>query len=448
MAILIRIFLIVLFVVILVINRRSCKNGIILFWASLFIVPSVLLNVHIISFINVYNLQILIISIFFFLNKSNRKDIILFCRSYNIPILVLLGVYLTIILFSEKVPLKSQIYSLLKEILEILIIIETLIVAKKNHLLIRQIYFILPILILCNVVYSIIYEIGLRTNPAGLPLYILLGKENNEYLADMIDVSRGIMDFRLQSIFGHPLSLGQYFLLIVPMFLCKTKYLDERIKWLSVVFLCVMIFLSGTRGALFPLIFIFGLYLIKQKVQFVYKMFFMLPFLIVLYSLIPLQLQRNIDKYVDSFTTYIQFWNDKKQSKSEIGGSSMSMRFEQFAAANDEIKNNPLFGEGREYREYYQEKYNQQHPKLLGYESFVLLQLVEQGWIGLCVFIVLILYMYYIFKKSHCNIWILKLLFIAFFLSTLMTGIRQFSFLILGMSAIVITTSQNRKTLI
>lgn len=448
MAVLIKIFLIVFFVIVLIINRCSCKNGIILFWASLFTVPSILLNVHIISFINVYNLQILIISIFFFLDKNNRKDIISFCRSYSIPIFVLLGVYLTIIFFSEKVPLKSQIYSLLKELLEILVIIETLIVAQKNHLLIRQIYIILPILILCNVVFSIIYEIGLRTNPAGLPLYILLGKDNNEYLADMIDVSRGIMDFRLQSIFGHPLSLGQYFLLIVPVFFCKNKYLDERIKWLFIMLLCVMIFLSGTRGALFPLIFILSLYLIKGKFRFAYKLILMLPFLIVLYSFTPPQLQRNIDKYVDSFTTYIQFWNDKKQSKSEIQGSSMSMRFEQFAAANDEIRNNPLFGEGRGYREYYQEKHNQLHPKLLGYESFVLLKLVEQGWIGLCVFIVLILYMYYIFKKSHCNTWILQLLFIAFFLSTLMTGIRQFSFLILGMSAIVITTSQNRKTLI
>ena len=122
----------------------------------------------------------------------------------------------------------------------------------------------------------------------------------------------------------------------------------------------------------------------------------------------------------------------------------MSMRFEQFVAANNEIRNNPLFGEGRGYREYYQEKHNQLHPKLLGYESFVLLKLVEQGWVGLFMFIILILYMYYVFKKSHCNTWILQLLFIAFFLSTLMTGIRQFSFLVLGLSAIIISqTSSN-----
>ena len=104
------------------------------------------------------------------------------------------------------------------------------------------------------------------------------------------------------------------------MFFCKNKYLDERIKWLFIMLLCVMIFLSGTRGALFPLIFILSLYLIKGKFRFAYKLILMLPFLIVLYSFTPPQLQRNIDKYVDSFTTYIQFWNDKKQSKRQKHG--------------------------------------------------------------------------------------------------------------------------------
>ena len=130
-------------------------------------------------------------------------------------------------------------------------------------------------------------------------------------------------------------------------------------------------------------------------------------------------------------------------AKSEIEGSSMSMRFEQFEAANDEIKDNPLFGKGRIYREYYQDHHNQLHPKLLGYESFVLLKLVEQGWIGLCMFILLIFYMYRIFKKTYCNVWILQLLFIAFFLSTLMTGIRPFSFLILGMSAVIVSNQKS-----
>ena len=158
-----------------------------------------------------------------------------------------------------------------------------------------------------------------------------------------------------------------------------------------------------------------------------------LPFLIVFYTFMPLQTQRNIDKHFISFTTYIQFWDDTKQNKSEIKGSSMSMRFEQFEAANDEIKDNPLFGKGRTYRDYYQEEHNQLHPKLLGYESFALLKLVEQGWIGLCMFVALILYMYHIFKKTCCNVWILQLLFIVFILSTLMTGIRPFSFLLLGL---------------
>ena len=351
----------------------------------------------------------------------------------------MLIVYVSITIFSSDVPLYRQISNLLQELLEILIIIESFIIAQKNNYFVQQLCVILSILILCNVVYSAVCEILLRINFAGVPLYALIGQENNEYYIDMVNAQRGTMAFRLQSIFGHPLSLGQYFLLLVPIFLCKSQILNEKYRWLIIILLSVSIFLSGTRGALFPLILILGLYLIKKKIRLVYKLILALPFLIVFYTFMPLQTQRNIDKHFISFTTYIQFWDDTKQNKSEIKGSSMSMRFEQFEAANDEIKDNPLFGKGRTYRDYYQEEHNQLHPKLLGYESFALLKLVEQGWIGLCMFVALILYMYHIFKKTCCNVWILQLLFIVFILSTLMTGIRPFSFLLLGLSAVIIS---------
>lgn len=444
MAVILKVFIAVYLVIFLIVTRYSCKNGIIFFWASLFIVPSLLLlNTYIISFINVYLLQIIIISISFVLHKEYRKALFSFFYNNKKPILTLIIAYISIIIFSSTVPLNHQICNLLQELLEISIIVESLIVAQKNNLFVRKLCIVLSILILCNIVYSFVCEIFLRTNFAGTPLYLLMGQEDNKYYTDMINIQRGIMDFRLQSIFAHPLSLGQYFLLLVPIFLCKSQMLNERFRWFMIILLSIGIFLSGTRGALFPLLLIIGLFLMKEKIRFVYKLILMLPFLIVLYTFMPFNFQRDVDKYFTSFATYIQFWDDTKQSKSEIEGSSMSMRFEQFEAANDEIKDNPLFGKGRIYREYYQDHHNQLHPKLLGYESFVLLKLVEQGWIGLCMFILLIFYMYRIFKKTYCNVWILQLLFIAFFLSTLMTGIRPFSFLILGMSAVIVSNQKS-----
>ena len=153
----------------------------------------------------------------------------------------------------------------------------------------------------------------------------------------------------------------------------------------------------------------------------------------------------SINQQTSDFLTYIQFWDDRKQNKSNLSGSSVSMRLEQFEAATNEIKNNPLFGRGRVYREYYQNQHSQMHPKLLGYESFILLILVEQGWIGLLFFIIITFSMYQIFRKRTNNVTILRLIFIAYILSTLITGIRPYTFLILGLTASILINSKNIK---
>lgn len=448
MSIYIQVFIICYFVLYIIINKLSTKNGIIMFWISLFIIPYPILSLSFISFFQFITIEIIISSFSFWCNYIYRKELLCFCRKKIKSIIALIIVYSSLILFSETVPYKDQFYNLLNELLFFLIIIETFIFA--SHSKDNKTYLIKAITysLLINIVYSLICEAYLQINFAGRPLYILLGMDSNEYLIDMIESARGVFSFRMQSTFGHPLSLGQYFLILVPIYFCSSSNIGNKIRITTIIFLIISIFLSGTRGAIFPFILIATIFLIKfSKIKLMKYGLLSFCLLIIIYTLLPIKAQVSINQQMSDFSTFIQFWDDKKQNKSNVSGSSISMRIEQFDAATNEIRNNPLFGKGRAYREYYQNQHSQLHPKLLGFESFVLLKLVEQGWIGLVFFIIIIFTMYKIFKERTYNIIILKLIFIAYILSTLITGIRPYSLLILGLTASILAiNSKDIKT--
>lgn len=126
----------------------------------------------------------------------------------------------------------------------------------------------------------------------------------------------------------------------------------------------------------------------------------------------------------------------------------MEMRVDQFKAAQIEITNNICFGKGKGYREFYQNKYHTLHPKLLGYESLLILKLVEEGYIGLLFYLMMIGYLYIFFRKKTYNTKLLSLLYFAYILSTVMTGIRPHSLLILGLTSIVIISTSPKKRII
>lgn len=445
MSIYIQFFIICYFILYIIINKLSAGYGIIMFWISLFIIPYPILSFSFISFFQFTTIEIIISSFSFWCNSTYRKEISSFCKKKKKLIIVLLTVYLSLIIFSETVPYKDQLYNLFNELLTFLIITETFIFTSYSKQNKTKLLKAVTYSLLINIVYSFICEAYLQINFAGGPLYILLGMDSNEYLIDMIESARGVFSFRMQSTFGHPLSLGQYFLVLVPIYFCSLSGIGNKTRITTLILLVISIFLSGTRGAIFPLLVIAIIFLIRvSKIKLLKYSLLSFCFLTITYTLLPIKKQMFINQQISNFSTYIQFWDDKKQNKSNVGGSSVSMRLEQFEAATNEIRNNPLFGKGRTYREYYQNQHAQMHPKLLGFESFILLKLVEQGWIGLIFFIIIIFTLYKIFKKKTHNITILKLIFIAYILSTLITGIRPYTFLLLGLTASILVTNSKK----
>lgn len=422
----------------------STRKALLLFWASLFYIPSIILStVSIKSYITLITLQIITLGFIKF--SYFKSEILGFYKTHQKAIISYIIYTISIILLSETVPWNKQLYFVFNETLFLFILAITFFYSRKDNTFIYQLAKIIGILVILNGIYCAIFEIYAGINPAGVPLYILMG---NDELGDMSNIERGLFSFRLQSIYGHPLSLGQYFLLLAPIFYIR-RITSSFIKYgTSFIILCLVI-LSGTRGAIFPLIFIILVlfsYNIITKTKFLLNTILISILIIFFYIyFVPIKYQKIISPQIENITTSLQFWNDKLQRKKNVTGSSMKMRINQFKAAQIEITNNICFGKGKGYREFYQNKYHTLHPKLLGYESLLILKLVEEGYIGLLFYLMMICYLYIFFKRKTCNVRLLFLLYFAYILSTVMTGIRPHSLLILGLTSIIIVSASPKK---
>ena len=200
-------------------SLKSYKFCICMIWASLLLVPTIIISLKI-------EYAIFLSLIICMFNQRNRIPLKTFFFVHQKAIIVFLMFSISTLVLSEVVPIRLQTMTLRHDFLVLILIIETFLLCKDysfSQILLK----IVCICVALNILYSVIFEIILGFNPAGLPLYVFMGLESNEYLVDMIDQERGIFDFRLQSIFGHPLSLGQYFLVLVPvLFLVKKKLLS------------------------------------------------------------------------------------------------------------------------------------------------------------------------------------------------------------------------------
>ena len=290
-------------------------------------------------------------------------------------------------------------------------------------------------MLIYNIVYCIFFEIIVGVNPAGMPLYFLLGQDDNDFIVDMVESERGALNFRAQTVYRHPLSLGQYMLVLLPLFLMRGKYISNLIISLLI---CILIVLSGSRGAVVPMILVLLISIIKISHLNLRKTIALIAIIIAAISIIPNKQWKKISKEVDPFVASLAFWDDQKQKDNDISGSSMEMRLDQFDAAIEEIDENPVFGRGYGYRDYYIFMHNDLHPDLLGFESVLLLYLVERGWLGLIFFFIMAFYIYKLFQEETSAKTIIFLVFLGYLLSIIMTGVRPLTLLFVCLSCSIV----------
>lgn len=410
----------------------SYKKGIYLLWMTLLFVPWMILVQGIAGGMSII-VVLSVVSICSELLTSRDRLLYNFISSHNLAVITYLVIVFSVLLFSEGTPIRYQFMCLVGEIAFLLFGFQTYLLVRNDRTASKTLRFLVCFAIIFNFLYSLCFEILLRINPAGLPLYVLLGIDSNEFIVDMIDSQRGMFEFRLQSIYGHPLSLGQYLLILLPVFFINRKL---RFRWLYIILTCFLVILTGSRSSIFPLFIILSFYLFQMTKRTIVKTMM----LITIGIFISLEFVPNkiLDRSVTMIATTIQFWDDEKQNENDIRGSSMEMRSNQQLVAIEEIESTPVFGKGYGYRDYYIYKHNQLHPELLGFESVLLLYLVERGWLGLLFYFAVLLFL---FKQYSTNVGdrkILIILFTGYIISIIMTGVRPASLLFLCLSGSII----------
>ena len=414
-------------------------------WLSLLFVPTIILEQEMIFQISLETF-LLFGSVASEMRFSERRVYwINFVTGNQKAIILYFFISFTIIFFSQTVPLSFQVTCLLNEFAMLLFAFQTFFFVNSEELSSFTLRRILCWAVIFNIIYCIFFEVMVGVNPAGMPLYILLGEDDNEFITDMIDYERGSMSFRAQTVYRHPLSLGQYMLVVLPLFLMKGK---QPIKFVYAFFICCLIVLSGSRGAMAPMILVLFLSLKSNIGAHLRKFVLFLMVISVTICFVPDKQWKHFSREIEPFVASLQFWDDQKQKDNDIRGSSMEMRLNQFDAALKEISENPIFGRGYGYRDYWIYKHNALHPDLLGFESILLLYLVERGWLGLLFFFIMIAYLYKLFRRATSERSVIMYIFLGFFLSIMMTGIRPLSLLFVFLaSSIACGISQKQSSL-
>ena len=120
----------------------------------------------------------------------------------------------------------------------------------------------------------------------------------------------------------------------------------------------------------------------------------------------------------------IMFWGEQK---TEIHGSSVSLRQEQFESMQKILKSDIIWGRGKGYvaRE------GNKHKEMYGYESIVYTEIFDNGIIGFVLFLIVYAFLYIKllqYSKTKYNKFRVHSLCFPFLVSGFMTGFQTYMF--------------------
>lgn len=126
------------------------------------------------------------------------------------------------------------------------------------------------------------------------------------------------------------------------------------------------------------------------------------------------------------------------------------MRMKQFEGCLYEIRNNPIFGNGYQWTDFYKEKYGD-HPILLAFESLIFVVLCNSGFLGIVIWVFFLFKLFVNTRKliNDTNIMICSLMLSVYYLSyTIITGEYGYmKFLILFYILILVCTKYTPKSI-
>lgn len=388
--------------------------GIIIILISL-IPPLKIMNVGV--NLNIFNISVLIFCLFFIVKYFIYKPVSLVKKQTNTFFMYVFYVIIfTLIPSLEIIGFADYIRTILLFLLEYLVVAICLNYIRFNNNDLNVLNYILVVVAFIVIVYGILNYF------TTINLYIA-------YLSNIVDdvnldmsnqfqmEERGFIQGRISSTFNHPLKLGQWaYLIFAYLYYALRGNINKVVYYVVLIGLILMIILCGSRSAIFPLccFFIIDSYYSKTSM--------LLKRGIVVLVILGICYCSLSEKNRITVKALVCVWDETLQKKAGISGSSVSGRSEQTAEAFNIIKDNFWCGKG----EGYVKLYGRNHPKMLGYESIAYKYLIDNGVIGLILFVVF----YYLVGKRF--LWVCKRkqekkmlwsLIIPFFISAILTGI-------------------------
>ena len=189
---------------------------------------------------------------------------------------------------------------------------------------------------------------------------------------------------KIQSTFRHPMlwALNLSFMIIIVI----SFTLKEKKFWWLIALLGFNLLISGVRTGIAALL-IGGIYYFIMRKNFKVFLFG------VAFSLVGYLAASSNEDVSNMFASFIDF----SGNKSEINGSSITMRLDQFDGALNSIRGNELVGNGYNWTGYYMETKGD-HPVLLAFESLIFVVVCNGGIIGIVIWSV---FFFLLFKLNQ-----------------------------------------------
>lgn len=181
---------------------------------------------------------------------------------------------------------------------------------------------------------------------------------------------------KIQSTMIHPMRWGLLLCFLFSIFTSHYLKTKNHAYWLLIGLIGLNILISGVRTSIAALAIGSVYFLVRIK------NFKLLIFAILFISIFSVVVQSN-DDLSSLFASFV----DVSGTASNVQGSSISMRLDQFDGAIHEIKGVEFAGKGYGWSGYYQLKHGD-HPKLLAFESLVFVVLCNSGFIGVLIWII------------------------------------------------------------
>lgn len=306
-----------------------------------------------------------------------------------------LSTFILILLSSGFVPIGYQLQAFVKGFifLTMLYIVEAkfIISVLSSNTIIKTIGWL-----------SIIIGIyGIVSYLMSLNVYITLLSLNygrDDMFAYFLEEERGGIVGRAYGTTGHPLSWGQYWNIILAFIIVVKNKLNKYFFIVLSAIGIINIVLSGSRTAIVALIVMLLFTCVAYGIKrIVIAVVFLYVGSVISINVIPqTYLDNDVVKYIESA---VFFWDSSKSDEAGIQGSSTGMRYNQLEESIEIANKNPIGGIGYQ-AEYYAIQSKQQIGRnLYGLESFIFKILVEQGYVGLIVF----LYLYNLIRNYALN---------------------------------------------